>query len=180
MEKAKKTRNLFIISKKYYWIVWEIRFLLHLPNILTEPVANNDSINVIRNQSLTFSVVENDVLLPGAAFTVAKILDADNGTLVNNNDGTFTYTPNNNFVGMDQIAYEVCYTDCPSLCDMGVMTIRTEFPSDPCVIPTFISPNNDGFNDALIISCVANPPKVGSELIVFNEWGSEVFRESPY
>ena len=151
-----------------------------LLNILTEPVANNDSINVIRNQTLTFNVLDNDELLPGAAFTVTKILDADNGTLVNNNDGTFTYTPDNNFVGMDQIAYEVCYMDCPNLCDMGVMTIRTEFPSDPCVVPTFISPNNDGFNDALIISCVANPPKVGSELIVFNEWGSEVFRESPY
>lgn len=151
-----------------------------LLNILTEPIANNDSINVIRNQSLTFSVIDNDVLLSGAAFTVTKILDADNGTLVNNNDGTFTYTPDNNFVGMDQIAYDVCYEDCPNLCDMGVMTIRTEFPSDPCVIPTFISPNDDGFNDALIISCVSNPPKVGSELIVFNEWGSEVFRESPY
>ncbi|GEM_PF-4572015 len=151
-----------------------------LLNILTEPTANNDSINVIRNQSLTFSVTDNDDLLPGTAFTVTQILDADNGTLVNNNDGTFTYTPDNNFVGMDQIAYDVCYEDCPNLCDMGVMTIRTEFPSEPCVIPTFISPNDDGFNDALIISCVANPPKVGSELIVFNEWGSEVFRESPY
>jgi len=151
-----------------------------LVNILTDPIANNDSVNVIRNQSLTFNVTDNDDLLPGAAFTITLLSGADNGTLVNNNDGTFTYTPDNNFVGMDQIAYEVCYADCPNLCDMGIMTIRTEFTSSACIAPTFISPNNDGFNDAFIISCVSNPPKVGSELIVFNEWGSEVFRESPY
>lgn len=151
-----------------------------LLNLLTDPLANNDSVNVIRNQALMFNVTDNDDLLPGAAFIVNLISGADNGTLVNNNDGTFNYTPDNNFVGMDQIAYEICYTDCPDLCDMAIMTIRTEFPSDPCVVPTFISPNNDGFNDAFIISCVPTVPKVGSELIIFNEWGSEVFRESPY
>jgi len=152
-----------------------------LVSTLAEPVTNNDSINVIRNQSLTFGVTDNDVLTPGADFTITLVSGADNGTLVNNNDGTFTYTPNNNFVGMDQIAYEVCYTDCPNLCDMGIMTIRTGFDvNDPCMAPTFISPNNDGFNDIFIISCIPSVPKVGSELIVFNEWGSEVFRESPY
>ena len=151
-----------------------------LVGTLSEPIANNDSINVTRNQSLTFSVTDNDDLTPGADFSIALVSGADNGTLVNNNDGTFTYTPDNNFVGMDQIAYEVCYTECPALCDMGIMTIRTEFPSGICVAPTFISPNNDGINDAFIISCIPTVPKVGSELIVFNEWGSEVFRETPY
>ena len=91
-----------------------------------------------------------------------------------------TYTPATDFVGMDQVAYEVCYVDCPTLCDMATITLRTEFDTSECIVPTFISPNNDGFNDALIISCVPDVPKVGSELIVFNEWGSEVFRESPY
>ncbi len=151
-----------------------------LLNLLTDPVANNDSVFVIRNQSLLFNVTDNDDLLPGATFTVNLVSGADNGTLVNNNDGTFNYTPDNNFVGMDQIAYEVCYTDCPALCDMGIMTIRTDFDPGTCIPPTFISPNNDGFNDAFVINCIPSVPKVGSELIVFNEWGSEVFRESPY
>ncbi|MEM6317061.1 MAG: HYR domain-containing protein [Bacteroidota bacterium] len=149
-------------------------------NVLSDLTAADDVVDAERNQTVSFSVIDNDELIPGVPFTIEIVSPATNGTLTNNDDGTFDYRPNVDYVGMDQILYEICYTDCPDLCAMATITIRTEFPRDTCIIPTFLSPNGDGFNDALIISCVPDPPKAGSELIVFNEWGSEVFRESPY
>lgn len=149
-------------------------------NVLSDPTIVDDQIFNIVNQATTFNVLENDQITVGAPFTVTTISGVNRGTLINNNDGTFTYTPENNFVGMNQIAYEFCYVDCPTLCGMATVSIRTEFDPSQCIVPTFISPNGDGQNDVLFISCVTDPPKQGSELIVWNEWGSEVFRESPY
>ncbi len=149
-------------------------------NILTDPTIVDDNIMAIRNQTITFSLIENDILIAGVPFTINLLSNPGNGTLTDNGNGMFSYRPTTDYVGMDQIAYELCYQDCPDLCGMATITIRTEYDPSTCVVPSLITPNNDGFNDELIISCVANPPKVGSELIVFNEWGSEVFRESPY
>jgi gliding motility-associated-like protein len=149
-------------------------------NILTDPDINADAVDAIVNQSMTFNVTTNDTLIAGVPFTISVVSGAKNGTLTNNNDGTFGYQPKSNFAGTDQIAYEICYTDCSSLCGMAVVTIRTEYPKDSCVVPTLVSPNGDGFNDALFISCVSSPPKQGSELIIWNEWGSEVYRKEAY
>ena len=149
-------------------------------SVLSEPNAQDDAPMAIINTLLDFNVITNDIVVAGAPFTINIISPVNSGTLVNNSDGTFQYTPSDNFVGIDQFAYEICYMDCPNLCDMATVSIRTEFPSDPCFVPTVITPNGDGMNDVLFISCVSSPPKQGSELIVFNEWGSEVFREFTY
>ena len=44
-----------------------------------------------------------------------------NGTLLNNGDGTFDYTPALNFIGDDTFVYEICDTD--GLCDTAAVTI---------------------------------------------------------
>ncbi|MEM1118911.1 MAG: HYR domain-containing protein [Bacteroidota bacterium] len=149
-------------------------------NVLNEPIANNDDFTVIKDQATTINLIDNDSLLPGVAFTIAIISGTENGVLDNNNDGTLTYIPNDGFGGKDEIAYELCYADCPDLCDMATITLDVGFRTDICVVPTFISPNGDGFNDQLVISCIVGEPKAGSELIVFNEWGSEVYRQERY
>ena len=46
-----------------------------------------------------------------------------NGILVINSDGTYTYTPNGGFTGMDMFMYEVCDDGTPSMCDITTMTI---------------------------------------------------------
>ncbi len=149
--------------------------------VLTDPVATDDNVDVIRNQSLTFNVIENDNLIPGVPFTINLMSEPGFGTLTDVGDGIFTYIPFTDNLGVDQIAYEICYDDCPDLCSMvRIITIRIINDPSTCIVPSLITPNGDGMNDILDISCVSNPPKVGSELIVFNEWGSEVFRESPY
>jgi gliding motility-associated-like protein len=60
-------------------------------------------------------------------------------------------------------------------------TPRTLFPVDTCRIPTLITPNDDGQNDDLIISCLPKDIAANkSELFVFNEWGERVTYYKPY
>lgn len=50
---------------------------------------------------------------------------------------------------------------------------------DTCQVPTIITPNDDGKNDALVIECIPNSNNT-SELSVFNEWGDRMFFAKPY
>jgi gliding motility-associated-like protein len=58
-------------------------------------------------------------------------------------------------------------------------------PNNPCspvicdlTIPQAITPNNDGINDALVIAGIEHYPS--NELIIYNRWGSEVYRAANY
>ncbi len=46
------------------------------------------------------------------------------------------------------------------------------------VIPDIITPNHDGFNDVLIISCIEFFPT--NELQVFNRWGQQIYHAFGY
>ena len=52
---------------------------------------------------------------------------------------------------------------------------------DTCRIPTLITPNDDGQNDALVIPCLPkNKADNQSELYLFSEWGERVAYYKPY
>ena len=50
---------------------------------------------------------------------------------------------------------------------------------DSCLVPSVITPNDDGLHDEFKIPCLAddNPD---SELTILNEWGDRVFFAAPY
>jgi hypothetical protein len=95
------------------------------------PVANDDSANRTQDTPVTINVAANDAdlngnLVPASANTAcvngsAGCADPVNGGLVNNGDGTFTYTPDPGYVGPDSFVYEICDTD--PLCDTATVTI---------------------------------------------------------
>ena len=43
-----------------------------------------------------------------------------------------------------------------------------------------ITPNNDGINDVFLVPCLGSGNYPDNELIIFNQWGGEVFSASPY
>lgn len=50
---------------------------------------------------------------------------------------------------------------------------------DSCHVPTIITPNDDGLNDELRISCLSDN-NTDSEIMVFNEWGDRIYFAKPY
>lgn len=82
-------------------------------SIVDIPTANDDSYTTNEDTPLTTTLV-NDVLTndshgDGADMTVntTPVNNVSHGVLVLNADGTFTYTPNANFHGVDSFIYEV-------------------------------------------------------------------------
>ncbi len=152
-----------------------------IPVIVSSPASvEEDFIPVELNTTVNnFDVTLNDVIpgsLPGI-FSINVTSDVSNGFLVNNGDGTFTYTPDNGFLGDDQFIYEICL-DCDGqeVCRWAIVTLSIE--TDECIIPTVITPNGDGMNDTWEISCIKNSPN--NEVVILNRWGDEVYQAAPY
>jgi hypothetical protein len=80
-------------------------------NVNETPVAVNDNLNVTEDNSITFpSVIDllgNDSDMDGDALSISGFTQPVNGTLADNADGTFTYTPTGNFNGTDNFTYTI-------------------------------------------------------------------------
>ena len=73
------------------------------------PVAIDDAVTTSEDTSQTIDVTDNDYDVDGTIdpTTVEIVNNPANGTLVNNVDGTVTYTPNADFNGPDSFTYTV-------------------------------------------------------------------------
>ncbi len=76
----------------------------------TAPVANNDTYSTNEDTQLTINapgVLVNDADQNGDPLTAGIIMQPANGTVVFNENGSFTYTPNPNYTGPDSFRYQV-------------------------------------------------------------------------
>ena len=139
---------------------------------------NNDNFNTQFGEPVIFNVLENDSF--SAAYFLDTIFSSDNGSAVINGDATVSYVPVNTFAGTDQLTYRVCSNTCPDVCATATVGVDVLVNRDveKIVLPNTITPNGDGMNDALIIPEILEYP--GSELIIFNRWGDEVYRTPDY
>ncbi len=70
------------------------------------PTTVADSFAAVEDTPLiTPSVLANDFDVEADSFTVSSFSQPANGSVLYNNDGTFTYTPNTNFIGVDTFVY---------------------------------------------------------------------------
>ncbi|NVK18315.1 MAG: tandem-95 repeat protein [Methylocystaceae bacterium] len=73
-----------------------------------DPNAVYDQFNVTQDQSKTITVADliaNDSDQDGDSIDVTAVYGTSNGTIVDNGDGTWTYTPNPGYVGYDSLDY---------------------------------------------------------------------------
>jgi large repetitive protein len=128
------------------------------------PVATNDAVVATEDTPLNDSVVTNatDVdsnLDPNSFVTI----DAPtNGTIVLNTDGTYTYTPNANFNGVDSVHYKVCDLGTPALCDTATIIITVSPVNDkPVTTNDVVTTSEDmPLND----SVASNPTDVDNNI----------------
>ncbi len=73
------------------------------------PLANNDILSLNEDTATVLNILTNDSDTDGSldVTTIAIIADVSNGSLVDNNDGTLTYTPDANSYGSDSFTYRV-------------------------------------------------------------------------
>ncbi|MEO1711805.1 MAG: gliding motility-associated C-terminal domain-containing protein, partial [Bacteroidota bacterium] len=140
------------------------------------PMAENDQIDLDFASQVEVNVVAND--LKPDDFFVNILLPPDQGTVTALENGWFNYTADVNYIGEDQFSYELC----SETCDCSTGTVFINIGEDArCVVPTIITPNNDGINDLFIIPCLADATAFqGNTVAIFNQWGDEVFRARDY
>ncbi|MGZ2370021.1 Ig-like domain-containing protein, partial [Ancylomarina sp. YFZ004] len=88
--------------------------------------ANDDSSQVNEDDILNGeNLLTNDYKVPGTNLTINTnpVVDVTNGNLVIHNDGTYTYTPNLEFSGIDSFVYGVCDDGSPQQCDQAAVNI---------------------------------------------------------
>ncbi len=86
-------------------------FTITVSNTNDAPVAGNDTLTTAEDTPLTITVatdlLANDTDADGDSLTVTGFTQPANGTVVDNGDGTWTYTPAGNFNGTDSFTYTV-------------------------------------------------------------------------
>jgi ribosomal protein L27 len=77
------------------------------------PVANNDEATINQTKPVTINILANDTdadsIINPTKIAIAN--NPTNGTILVNQDGTVTYTPNATFVGTDTFTYTLTDTD---------------------------------------------------------------------
>ena len=95
--------------------VSQANVVLTIADLNDAPVALSDSYSVIEDNILTITNVAanhllvNDSDADGVALTVntTPISNVSNGSLILNNDGSFVYTPNADYNGVDNFIYQI-------------------------------------------------------------------------
>ncbi|MET0070831.1 MAG: autotransporter domain-containing protein [Candidatus Thiodiazotropha sp.] len=80
--------------------------------------ALDDIASTPSNTAVTIDVLANDT---GTGLSVSALGTASNGTVVDNGDGTLTYTPNTDFAGEDSFTYTII--DGQSALDTATVTV---------------------------------------------------------
>ena len=141
------------------------------------PQANTDFIEVPFAGATEFNVKENDQI--DIEFFIEVVSSPSFGTLAEMGEGIYQFQANDNYAGADEFMYKVCNQNCPSSCTEATVNLAIG-SNAPCDIPSIFTPNNDGINDSFIIPCLALDDFPNNQMIIFNQWGDEVFQASPY
>ncbi|PCH75304.1 MAG: hypothetical protein COB98_09145 [Flavobacteriaceae bacterium] len=135
------------------------------------PVAEDDE-QVVGDgeREVIIEIRDNDYDLDGDKLFIEGITSPANGAVILNDDGTVTYVPNAEFVGVDSFEYEIC--DGSGDCVIASVSITVEI--NDIVTPNAFSPNGDGHNDLFIIKGLLEKyPNFKME--IFNRWGNIVY-----
>lgn len=71
------------------------------------PVANDDQATTDEDVPVDVDVVANDTDIDGDSLFISSLSQPANGSVVDNGDGTVTYTPNSGYFGSDSFTYTV-------------------------------------------------------------------------
>ncbi len=103
------------------------------------PVADDETLTVAEDTAGSVDVLLGDSDIEGDELSVSAVADGDHGTVVDNGDGTVTYTPAADFTGTDSFTYTVCddHATTPESeagCDTASVTVTVTAVNDAPVV----------------------------------------------
>lgn len=114
-----------------------------------------------------------------SAYTTTITEQPSNGTITVNNDGSVEFLPTAGYAGADEFTYMICSDACPGICATAVVALVIG-EDVACEAPSIITPNGDGINDEFIVSCLNSTTYENNTVVIFNQWGDEVYRKRQY
>lgn len=119
----------------------------------SDPVVSSDNISINEGDLANgLNVLDNDYDPDGDLLVIntSPILDVENGLLTINKDGTFTYAPYMNFVGIDKFTYEVCDTKggC-AIAEVIITVLAVDYDLDKDGISNIDEGEGDTDNDGI-------------------------------
>jgi endonuclease I len=152
------------------------------PVELQKPVAKDDSYETGENEELIVSdLLENDVIYDYGRVSEFDANTSKEGTVVKNNDGTYTFTPASNFIGTDTFSYTLCDAGLPANCSTGTVTVTVSNASPTATEDTYtvdedktLKISNYLDNDDLADNATVNEinSDSGNALVTLNDDGS--------
>lgn len=124
------------------------------------PLAVEDKVFGSEDTPLTINVLGNDSDPEGGTLSIQSFTEPTHGSVTQNADGSFTYTPDANFHGSDSFTYTVC--DSFGLCNTAVVTVELAEVNDPPVANNdFDSTNED---TAVVVGVAGNDSDIDGNL----------------
>jgi len=141
------------------------------------PMASDDAYEFEpSSKGYTMSVLNNDMYTEAVNI---DILDSQIDADVEIINQEVHIQPRENIRGDFMMRYSICYEECPELCSYADILIKI-FDEEECLASNVITPNGDGINDSFVITCLEGQKYPNSSLIIFNNWGDELYRAAPY
>ena len=100
-------------------------------------VAGNGTVTTVEDTAITVAVMGYVTYSPGSTVTVTSASQGAHGTVVLNDGGTVTYTPNTGFYGVDSFTYTV--ENNSSVYATGTITVQVGGFDDVVALDEFVT-----------------------------------------
>ncbi|WP_159518818.1 Ig-like domain-containing protein, partial [Sunxiuqinia indica] len=119
---------------------------INISEVNHPPIAIDDWFN---REDETANVLANDRDPDGDQLVIntTPVADVKHGSLVINSDGTYSYTPDEFYFGLDSFTYQVCDNALVPLCDQATVVIYLDTDKDGAADVVDIDDDNDGILD---------------------------------
>ncbi|AEE18103.1 conserved repeat domain protein [Dokdonia sp. 4H-3-7-5] len=157
--------------------------------VTPEEDVMDDAATTPEDTPVDIDVLENDGFDPAADVAVTDVTDPANGTVVINDDGTVTYTPDPDFNGEDTFDYTVTVTNPDGTTTTETATVVvTVTPEEDVMDDAATTPEdtpvdidvleNDGFNPAADVA-VTDVTDPANGTVVINDDGTVTYTPDP-